>query len=270
MYKQSSKDILDKFLNITVSNGEDIFKIFSELPGAVIGYGKKPLERYVYIPGKRKNRVVLVAHTDTVWDNEYGASVQSEVCFENGVYFSKNTNCGIGADDRAGCAMLWALKESGHSLLLLDGEEHGKIGAKYLHKANKKVFRQLNRHKFMIALDWQGTNGCLYNQVDNTPAFKNYIAAYLGFQDDKQKGGSDLQILCQRICGVNVGVGYHNYHRHTETLNLEEWENTYQKLSGFLQQEHPVFKIPLIKRLRAMYIRFKVWVRNILHKLNIV
>ena len=55
----------------------------------------------------------------------------SDVVFEDGVYSSGDDLCGIGADDRAGCAMLWLLRDSGHSLLILDGEEHGQVGAAF-------------------------------------------------------------------------------------------------------------------------------------------
>lgn len=254
---ESSKEILDYFLNISISDGGEIFTAFSALPGAITDSGEKPLERYVFVPGKKANAVVLVAHTDTVWDANYGNPAQTTAVYQDGIYYSTNPQCGIGADDRAGCAMLWALRDSGHSLLLVDGEEHGKFGAKYLRKSNPKLFRQLNRHQFMIELDWRGTNGCLYNQVENTQTFKNYISSNLGFQDDHKAGGCDLQILCRRVCGVNIGTGYHNYHRPAETLDLAEWENTYQKLSAFLQQEHPRFPIPPHKQIHAVLITFK-------------
>jgi hypothetical protein len=50
----------------------------------------------------------------------------------NGVFQSANRIRGIGADDRAGCAILWLLKDLGHSLLITDGEEKGGIGSKWL------------------------------------------------------------------------------------------------------------------------------------------
>lgn len=266
MNRESSKEIVEYFLNISIADSGEIFQKFSALPGALTGCGENALERYVYVPGKKKNAVVLVAHADTVWDTSYGNPLKTTAAHKDGVYYSTNPNCGIGADDRAGCAMLWALRDSGHSLLLVDGEEHGKVGARYLRKRNPKLFRQLNRHRFMIELDWQGTNGCLYNQVENTQAFKDYISSHLCFQDDQKKGGCDLQILCRRICGVNIGVGYHNYHRSAETLVLAEWENTYHKLTAFLQQEHPRFPIPLRKQIRFILGSIKKKLGDLLHR----
>ena len=225
MCKESSQEILSRFLNTSVSDGSEIFHTFSQLPNAIYAEGTRSHQRYVFVPGKRRDAVVLVAHADTVWDKIYGGIAQSEVAFHDGIFHSAVPICGIGADDRAGCAMLWALRNCGHSLLIVDGEEHGKSGANFL-RNNRKLFRKVNRHRFMIELDWCGTNSCLYHQVDNSEAFKHYMENSLGLRDDKKGGGCDLQVLCRKICGVNVGVGYHNHHGPAEYLVLSEWENT--------------------------------------------
>lgn len=259
---ETSRQILEDFLSYPLNTADDIFARFESLPGAIAGKGDNPLERYVCIPGTRKNRVVLVAHADTVWDDAYGKPAKTAVCFENGLFKGTNPNCGIGADDRAGCAMLWALRDCGHTVLLVNGEEKGKHGAKFLWQSNPQLFRILNRHRFMIELDWRGTGLCLYNQVDYTKRFHNYITDTLGFQDDEKPGGSDLQILCRRICGVNIGVGYHNWHRPEEYLSLEEWEHTLSCLTGFLELHHPKFPISIVKK----PLRFLTRVRNKLCK----
>ena len=67
-----SHKLLEEFLSYPLSGTEEIFVRFERLPGAVSGRGEHPLERYVCIPGTRENRIVLVAHTDTVWDEAYG------------------------------------------------------------------------------------------------------------------------------------------------------------------------------------------------------
>lgn len=270
MQQESSRQILERFLSIPITDGKEIFSIFTQLPGAVYREGKQPMERYVFIPGTKENGVVLVAHADTVWDRNYGYPARNDLGFTDGVFHSNTHRCGIGADDRAGCAMLWALRNSGHSLLVVDGEEHGKHGARFLRQKNRKLFAKLNRHRFMIELDWAGTNGCLFNQVDNTQAFRDYIGSVLGFQDDLQKGGCDLQILCRNICGVNIGVGYHGQHRVCETLVLEEWENTLQKLSAFLEKDQPRFTIPIGKQVIAFLKGIKAKVGAVLRKLKII
>ncbi len=243
-------ETLSTFLNTPLDCGDEIFTRFSALPGAITGEGSKPLQRYVYIPGTRKDRVVLVAHMDTVWDQSYQKPFTEprSVVFEDGVFQSDNPGCGIGADDRAGCAILWELQDCGHSILLTDGEEHGKHGANYLKSHNKKLFRELNRHRFMMEFDWKGTNSCLFNQVDNTKKFKAYIANVLGFHDSKAPGGTDLGVLCHRVCGVNLGIGYAGWHSNKEQLVLADWENTLEKVRTFLEKRQPKFRCRVLPR----------------------
>lgn len=254
---ETSRKLLEEFLSYTLNTTDDIFARFESLPGAIAGRGSNPLERFVCIPGNRKNKVVLVAHADTVWDEAYAKPATTNVCFENGIFKSTNPDCGIGADDRAGCAMLWALRDCGHTLLVVNGEEKGKRGAKFLRHSNPQLFRFLNHHQFMIELDWRGTGGCLFNQVDYTKRFYKYIISTLGFQDDHKPGGCDLQILCHRVCGVNIGIGYHKWHCHEEYLSLDEWENTLSCLTEFLKLSHPRFGVSITKKLLRFAARVK-------------
>lgn len=246
---ETSEQILEKFLSVPINSTDRIFAEFEKLPGAISGRGEKPLERYVCILGTVKRPIVLVAHCDTVWDEAYGYTAETSVVFQEGKFRGTNPACGIGADDRAGCAMLWALRDCGHTLLLVNGEEKGKVGAKFIQKSNPALFRKLNSHQFMIELDWQGTGGCLFNQVDNTDKFRSYVTQKLGYRDDAQKGGCDLEVLCRKICGVNIGVGYHDYHRPGEYLCLEEWEDSRSRLEQILSMKHPKFPSKLSKRI---------------------
>ncbi len=257
MSTETSRQLLEDFLSYPLKETDALFARFESIPGAISGIGNNPMQRYVCIPGNRKNKVALVAHTDTVWDNAYGNPAETTVSFADGVFRGTNVDCGLGADDRAGCAMLWALRDSGHTLLLVNGEEKGKQGAKFLRQSNPKLFRFLNRHSFIMELDWRGTGLCLYNQVDYTNRFHKYITDTLGFQDDRKPGGSDLQILCHKICGVNIGVGYHNWHRPEEYLSLEEWENTLSCLTHFLGLNHPRFRVSIYKKVYGFLSRVK-------------
>ncbi len=253
-------ETLRTFLNTPLDSGDAIFERFAALPGAISHRGTGPLQRYVYLPGTRKDRVVLVAHMDTVWDKAYGRPCPGEqtAVLENGVFRGTVSGCGIGADCRAGCALLWQLRDCGHSILLVDGEEHGKRGAKYLKKSNPKLFRELNRHCYMMEFDYSGTDCCLFNQVDNTRAFKRYMEQALGFADAKGKGGCDLQILCRHICGANLGIGFHCCHTEREVLVCSEWENTLKKLGAFLEQPQkrfPSLLLPYYVRLGKAALR---------------
>lgn len=245
---ETAQQLLNEFLSYPLNTTDDIFARFENIPGAITGKGETALERYVCIPGTRKNKLVLVAHADTVWDDAYGKPAQTTVLYEDGLFKGSNPECGIGADDRAGCAMLWALRDCGHTILLVSGEEKGKRGAKFLRQSNPKLFRFLNQHQFMIELDTFGSNRCKFYQVDNTSRFQKYITKQLEFHDDEYSGGSDLQILCRRICGTNISVGYYCHHLPQEYLSLAEWENTLSRLQQFLQLSHPKFPLSVVKK----------------------
>lgn len=264
-----TKAILDQFLNIPISSSRGVFELFAQLPGAVWKKGDKPLEQFLYVPGTREDRVVLVAHGDTVWDVSYGNPQDAALHYEDGIYSSACEKCGIGADDRAGCAMVWALRNSGHSLLILDGEEKGKIGANYLKRTHRRLFRQLNRHRFMLELDWSGADGCLFNQVGNTQSFKDYIQTTAGFTDSRKKGGCDLEILCRDVCGANLSTGWSRCHTPQEQLVVADWEKVYEKLSAFLEKPQPRYRIPLKYKLRKFWFRCRSFAGDILRKLGI-
>ena len=262
----AAKAVLDQFLNLPIDSSQGVFEVFAQLAGAIWKKGDKPLEQFIYIPGTREDRVVLSAHADTVWDAFYGNPQDAVLCYEDGVYSSGSDVCGIGTDDRAGCALVWALRNSGHSLLILDGEEKGKIGAKYLKEKHPRIFREINRHRFILELDWAGSCACLFNQVDNTKAFKDYIQKEAGFFDSRKKGGSDLQILCRDVCGANLSVGWQACHSPKERLVLVDWEKNFEVLSDFLVRPQPKFAIPVHLRI---YRGIRAMIGKVLRKLGL-
>ena len=64
--------ILFGFLSCDLEDSMPVFDKFLSLDGAipVLGGGKN---NFVYVPGTRKDRVLLVAHADTVWDKYYSS-----------------------------------------------------------------------------------------------------------------------------------------------------------------------------------------------------
>lgn len=265
----SNEELLEEFLSVPLSSGAEILEKFAALPGAQYGKGETPTAQYVYIPGTRKDRVILTAHVDTVWDGSYGkphTGPHALIC-ENGVFRSGEPGVGIGADDRAGCAMLWALRGSGHSLLLTSGEELGKAGVKFLMK-NRALTREINRARFMIALDWVGTDSCLFYGVANTVRFRHYIETELAFRDSQRDAGCDLHYLCKKVCGVNLGVGYHRYHKETECLSVEEWTHTLDVLTAFLQKPQRRFALSVPGRMRQFLEKCRNRVIHILVKVK--
>ena len=113
-------DTLLRFLNFPLSGTQELFDLFAALPGAqTIGTGR---ERVLYIQGSRpveSGRCLHVAHAHTVWDESWVEAGYLDstpdgdypnLIEKDGIIRSGAVDRGIGADDRAGLAMLWRLK----------------------------------------------------------------------------------------------------------------------------------------------------------------
>lgn len=243
---------LEFYLSFDLSSAQPVLERFAQMDGAIAAFdgGKN---NFVYIPGLREDRVLLVAHADTVWDCAYRPNMEKfiqEFKCEDGIYrgtIHDNGNAydiGLGADDRCGCAMLELLKGSGHSLLLLDGEEHGQKGAVHLRKNHKKLFEELNGHAYAIQLDRRnGTDFKCYN-IPVSKEFKSFIQEETGYKNDEDGSCTDIVKLCVSICGVNLSVGYYNEHHADEELVYEEWLNTLNVMRRLL--EKPQRRFPCV------------------------
>jgi len=254
MEKINDIKVLNRFLEFPLENSEPIFRCFSELPNReIIFRGERP-ERFLYIRGQRKNKVLLVAHADTVWDSFYSRvrDTKHELIFSGGILKSSSTTCGIGADDRAGCAILWLLKDLGHSLLITDGEESGGIGSNWLMNdlKNTDIAEEINTtHQFMIQLDRRNGKDFKCYSV-GTDEFRDYIEHTTGYTEPDQFSYTDIVTLCREIAGVNLSVGYRNEHSCNESLSIDEWQNTLNLCRKWLsEKELPSF--PLRKRPKA-------------------
>jgi hypothetical protein len=169
-----------------------------------------------------------VAHADTFWDREYGydPGPTQKIKIEDGNIRAVNEEFGLGADDRAGCAVLWLLKDLGHSLLVTNGEEHDQKGASWLKSDNKDIFDEINHdHQFVIQFDRR--NGRDFKCYDvGTDEFRAYFATKTGYTEPDRGSWTDIRILCQEIAGVNLSIGYQNEHHENEYLKVSEWQHT--------------------------------------------
>lgn len=250
-------NLLMQFLSIRPDDSKAVLSMFAELHGAISHFdgGKK---NFVYIPGTREDRVVLIAHVDTVWDKEYWGSYLEEIdenelikkehkpVLSDGIVRQGGwTGWGLGADDRAGCAMLWLLRESGHSLLITDGEEHGQVGAHHLMDCYPELGEELNSHNYMIQLDRRNNQEYKTYRLPVSREFHEYIELNTGYIDVGYKARTDIVALCTRICGVNLSIGYCNEHHGDEYLHVEGWLNTYQIVKSMLEKEQPKFLLEI-------------------------
>lgn len=241
------KAILKEFLETPIWTSDPIFNKFLKCPGAIFRHNpKNRLERFLFIEGKRDNKVVLVAHADTFFDSLYGYDKKHHKVIEKDGFFyaidQEENPCGLGADDRAGCAILWLLKESGHSLLITDGEEVGRIGSTWLMNHHNDIADLINQHQFMIQFDRRNTKDFKCYEV-GTPEFRNYIEQKTGYTEPDRFSYTDICTLCRDICGVNLSVGYYSEHSSRERIDISAWLNTLNITRKLLQEELPRFEI---------------------------
>ena len=238
LYKEppivNDADVLLEFLKMPLGNSDEVFKTFSTLPGAI--HRGIELEQFLFVKGKRDDRVLLVAHADTHWDtrNRDNGHTPQEIVQENGVI--RNAHGGLGADDRAGCAILWLLRDMGHSLLITDGEERGGRGSDWLMNENRDIADEINdNHQFAIQFDRRNGKDFKCYTV-GTDEFRAYVQQSTGYSEPNRSAYTDVVTLCRRITGVNLSIGYQNEHSNNERLVLQDWQHTLDVCRAWLSQ----------------------------------
>jgi hypothetical protein len=198
-----------------------IIKKFASLPNAqkLSFPPQQQLLPAVYVPGTRKDKVLLVAHYDTVWGD---ASIRLERWGTSIV--SGSPKVGIGADDRAGIAALWELRDTGHSLLILPDEEVGCMGSKAMIAFHDHLLRD---ERFAIQFDRRGSRDIVTYNCNN-PKFNRFMTQNMpGFS--KATGSvSDISVLCPAlgIAGANLSIGFDEEHTEGEFLDVYDWIRT--------------------------------------------
>jgi hypothetical protein len=242
------KDILLEFLNYPLNSATPILDRFAGLKGA-IRQSAGGNQRFVYVPGKRSAKVVLVAHADTVWDttSDNMGNILADLITTGSTIRSGSAAYGIGADDRAGCAILWLMKDSGHSLLVTDGEERGRIGSRWLmdDSVNVGIREELQRdHQFMVQLDRRNARD-FKCYLAGTEAFREYVCKKTGYTEPDRNSSTDIVTLCRDIAGVNLSVGYRHEHTPDEELHVDVWQHTLDLVREWLgETDLPRFELP--------------------------
>jgi hypothetical protein len=245
VYRNTADDdyaTLVEFLEFPLGSADAVFQHFSSIPnpGKVLS-GRSP-ERFIYLPGSRENKTLLVAHADTKWNGEEHR--QHHVIRDADTLCSSNPDVGLGADDRAGCAIIWLLKDLGHSILITDGEEQGRLGSTFLIEEYPDLADKIQSdHQFVIQFDRRNATEFKCYDVGSS-AFRNYIASETGYSEPDRRSWTDIVTLCTQITGVNLSIGYRNEHTSSECLHLSEWQSTLGLCRSWLAQDYfPRFTI---------------------------
>jgi hypothetical protein len=243
--------VLDKFYNI---------------PGAFSdGEGQ---QRFVYVPGTRPDRVLIVAHADTVWNNlkigletidgivrSTNQKTEYKIKYRYSDTEVTKSGYGIGADDRAGCCIAWRLKDLGHSILITSGEEIGCIATKRLMEHEWWENELNEKHNFAVQFDRRGHQDIVFYDLA-TDAFAEYVEKSTGYVP-ADGSTTDIRHICKKICGVNISVGYLDEHNPTERLVLANFENTASVALKWLSQDKlPRFDAPQ-NYMQKFHVRWK-------------
>jgi hypothetical protein len=227
----------------------DVLNRFASLHNAVRLSTPSASHDAVFVPGDRPSasgRILFIAHTDTVFDeadpfyvDRYGHT------FFSGFYEGDKPEAserfrGLGADDRAGCAILWLIRNSGHSLLLVSDEEVGCLGSG---DCSELHVNTLKDHSFCMQFDRRGSHDLVYYDGANK-AFDAYLRRHFFEYSEASGSFSDVGVVSPALdlAGVNISTGYRNEHHLSETLDLLDFYRTYTYLTKLLtQKSFPVF-----------------------------
>jgi hypothetical protein len=172
--------------------------------------GYKPINKNGFLYAEGSAPVMLVAHLDTV----HSQTPQLFLYSKDNRFITSPT--GIGGDDRCGIyMMLEIIKTHKCHILFTEDEEIGGVGAKLFTKSNIKP--NIN---YMIELDRQGSNDCVYYDDENSE-FHKYISDF-GFK--KEHGSfSDISFIAPSlgISAVNISCGYYDAHTLREKIDLK-------------------------------------------------
>ena len=217
-----------------------IFNVLNKKQDELLEFCKEKLKEYKFkkvisngkwVLGQGNIPILLVAHLDTVHKK------LPEIYYDKKkqVLWSPN---GIGGDDRCGVYAILKICETYKPYVLFTtDEEVGGKGAENFTKVFKKS--KLKDHiNFMIEIDRRGYNQAVFYDCGNEE-FQKYI---LSFGFDEQFGSfSDISVLSPAldIASVNLSAGYYNEHTETEYIDLNDLQNTIDKVCEILDdKEH--------------------------------
>lgn len=243
-------EILKEFIKMPLFSTDEVFKKFSEDTDGhlymIDGH------KFYFKPGTREDRILLIAHADTVWDNRYkkfpidytneDINYKREMIETENIYCNNpKFNTGIGADDRAGCAMAWLLKDSGNSVLITDEEEVGGLTARAI-MTSPELRDIINSHNFMLQFDMNGSKWFKCYGA-GSEEFKQMMEEKTGYDMRPNFSYTDISFLGKTICGANISIGYYNEHTPDECLNKQDWLEAYKTIERVVNGKHKKYLV---------------------------
>ena len=226
--------ILGQVRGFMEATEEGIINRFLSLDRA-LEYNYQPGRPIIFVPGTRKDRVLLVAHYDTVWEDGIVSVRRKGYMLASAV-----KDVGIGADDRLGCSLLWSLRNKGHSLLLVPDEEIGCLGSKKVVESYPGI---LDDHNFVLQFDRRGSYDMAHYGYEN-PEFESYIKKIFAGYTAVHGTSTDIRHLMPAMnrVGFNLSIGFRDEHRPQERVDVLDYVRTGSYTLRLLSQKDlPVF-----------------------------
>ena len=122
------------------------------------------------------------------------------------------------------------------------------VGSNWIMTHNEDIKNDINQaHSFVVQFDRRNASDFKCYDVA-TDAFKLYVASMTNYKDAGNSSFTDVAVLCEDICGVNLSVGYYNEHTNKEYVNAHEWLATLNLARQWLSQKD----LPLCGKPRNM------------------
>ena len=255
-------ETLEEFLNMSVFSTDDVFAKFKTDKGGDVFTING--QKCYFKPGTRKDKILLVAHADTVWDKRYGMGlafydfedenqknnkkaskpkkrklVQKPIKQTEQVFYSDSEDMGIGADDRAVAAICYLLKDTGNSVLITDKEEIGALSARALME-NKEFRKIIKEHRYILQFDLRGDKKFKCYNVGSAD-FKAMLEVKTKYDMLPNSSFTDVAILGKDICGANFSVGYYHEHTPYEYIDKAQWLKTLSVAKKLAKSRHQQF-----------------------------
>lgn len=243
-------DVLDEFMNMSIYSTDEVFdKFLTDKAGKMHKVGG---HKFYFKPGYRNDRILIVAHADTVWDTRYDLLNNQKAKFNNlpkksktlvqsrNSYYSTGLD-GIGVDDRAGVAIAWILKDTGNSILITDEEEIGAQTSRAIMR-NEDLAELIGSHRYILQLDLSGAKEFKCYGAGSED-FKTMMEFTTHYRMRPNYSYTDVKFLGEKICGANLSIGYFDEHTKDEILDKKTWLQSLKVAKKLANQKHQQFYV---------------------------
>jgi len=210
-------------IKLCMMTASEVFSYLQDKHGFTIYIDAKTGQRFAYRPGDSSESVMLVCHADTVLKDTRKPKV------------TRNVIRTPELDDRLGIAAMltghkFTVGSKGRlskcAMLICDDEEVGDSTA-----ALFQSFFPSATPNWLVELDRRGTDVVTYDYGNET---WHSLLQSVGYSIGQGSFSDICHLEGLGVCGVNVGVGYHNEHTFNCYANLSDTAKQLTRLDNLL------------------------------------